>query len=276
MDGRFSFIVAVKSAATYKRIAATLRRWNYNFDQAKEGAEILLRAAEAPLLLITDGLLPDMNADELLQRFTAAPFLLRYVLWITGPEATDSAYSLDHIEDCLMQPFTTQELRARVRSGIRQLAAQRQISELREQLQEARNLAATTSEISHQRTTQSVEIAAQLQSEIFQNAALEAENIRLAKITTVMQAAAALRHEINNPLFVISGSAETVSHRLSRQTSHDFDVSDFLPAVNRILDASEKIRQVVHAFSAATTAHSVDYLPGMPMIEISGKARKVA
>ena len=68
-------------------------------------------------------------------------------------------------------------------------------------------------------TTQLVEIAAELQAEVCHSAEREEASVREAQTDTIAQAAAALRHEINNPLFAILGSGESVLRRLHTMRS---------------------------------------------------------
>ncbi len=57
-----------------------------------------------------------------------------------------------------------------------------------------------------------------------------------------------LRHELNNPLFAVSGSAESVLARLQILANGGISAAeDLIPRVERILAAAERIGQIVHS-----------------------------
>ena len=91
---------------------------------------------------------------------------------------------------------------------------------------------------------QLAEAKRQLEALKSRNAQLEAErngqNDMIAKTLT------ALRMEVNNPLFSISGSAESALNRLA--TLHELGCSDteeLAPRLKCILEGAERIRQIV-------------------------------
>lgn len=118
--------------------------------------------------------------------------------------------------------------------------------------------------------TQLVEIAAQLQAELHRNEQLEAENIRLARMETIAHAGRALRHEINNPLFVITASVESSLKRLRGLAAGGLEEAETLCVrLERVLEASERIRLTVQTFAETTRAVTKDYLPGVPMLDLN-------
>lgn len=103
-----------------------------------------------------------------------------------------------------------------LRLGVDRLAVKRQSVLAQTQLKIGEMCAAGRDrEAADSTTTHLVEIAAQMQIEIYHSAELETQHILSAQTETILQAAAALRHEINNPLFAISGSVESAIRKVN-------------------------------------------------------------
>ncbi len=140
------------------------------------------------------------------------------------------------------------------------------VQELRLELQRTRAEAASAAAHLENATKELVEMAAQLRAEMERNAELEAERIRGAQSDTLAQAAATLRHEINNPLFVICGSAESALRKLRGSATVDPEVA--AARIEPVLEAAERIRRVVSRFSVTVEANSSPYLPGMEILKL--------
>lgn len=73
-----------------------------------------------------------------------------------------------------------------------------------------------------------------------------------AQVDTIAHAAATLRHEINNPLFAITGSAESALKRLQHlkaqypESEQDFNI--LINGMKRIQRGSSRIEKSMHAF----------------------------
>ena len=91
---------------------------------------------------------------------------------------------------------------------------------------------------------QLAEAKRQLEALRTRNAQLEAEQQCQTEILS--KALLALRHEVNHPLFSISGSAESALQRLNAlQEKGCFEAEDLAPNLTSIVEGAERIRQIV-------------------------------
>jgi signal transduction histidine kinase len=172
-------------------------------------------------------------------------------------------------DDILTYPCSLKEVRACVRTGVRLLDSLEQASQMQRELLFAQEEVKQTEEYRLTVTSQLVEMTAQLQSEMLKNQEMEAERIKLARMDTILQATATLRHEINNPLFAIKGSAEGALRQLQRLNSQEVrEIRTSIERVERVMRGAERIQQVVEAFAKVVVPTTKDYLPGMPMLEL--------
>lgn len=86
------------------------------------------------------------------------------------------------------------------------------------------------------------------------------ENERLRGVLATIVAA---NHEINNPMMVVLGSAD-----LLRIKGLVDDVPEAKESVERILDASRKIREVMERIASLTQFEIKPYLDGVEMLDI--------
>jgi signal transduction histidine kinase len=169
-------------------------------------------------------------------------------------------------------PLLPEEVHFTFRSALALLGARTMAQNAERELAERREDMARTEEYLNNATAQLVEMAAQLQGEILRNKALEATNINLAKVDTILQATATLRHEVNNPLFAITGSAERALKRITLlQEKGVTEVATVMPDMVRVLKGAERIQQVINAFSRVVVPTTKDYLPGMLMLELDSE-----
>ena len=72
-----------------------------------------------------------------------------------------------------------------------------------------------------------------------------------AQVDTIAKTAAIMRHDINNPLFAITGSAEAALKRLQRlktlypESDQDFNI--LISGMKRIQRGSDRIEKIVQA-----------------------------
>jgi signal transduction histidine kinase len=172
-------------------------------------------------------------------------------------------------DEAVNWPRESRSLEPRLRMWARVAKAERAAENATRELEEY-HLRLSYSQQDVERTTaQLVEIAAQLQAEIARNSALEAERIQAAKANTVVQAATTLQHEINNPLFAVTGSAESLLKRLRMLEDKGLpEAAELIARAERVLKGAECISQVVKAFSNVLVPTTTDYLPGVPMLQI--------
>ena len=187
-------------------------------------------------------------------------------------------------DDFLRRNADVFEMMARVSCALRLSLLRRQSAALRSALeqQDAQDAAGGCA---RDTTTHLVEIAAELQSEVCHSVEREEASVREAQTDTIAQAAAALRHEINNPLFAILGSGESALRRLNalRQrvenapippadaSPNDIraDIAALIAGVERIQRGGERIEQVVQAISDMLTPATKDYVQGVSMLNLN-------
>ena len=172
-------------------------------------------------------------------------------------------------DDLLLRPFVRVELVKRASSGMTILTTRRQLETTRFEIA-LTGAAADQSEARLEEITQElVEFAADMQIEITHTQT----QVAGVRTDTIAQAAVTLRHEINNPLFAVSGTAESVLKRLRiAAATGGSEAETLIPRMERILVGAERIRQVVNAFSSAVTPSTRDYLPGIPMLDLRSDA----
>lgn len=115
-----------------------LEKWGYDVVTATDGAAAwtLLTQPEPPRLAILDWMMPQMDGAELCKRVRARQDrFYTYIMLLTGRrQKEDVVQGLDAgADDYIVKPFEANELRARLRAGLR-------ILELEDQLVSARDL----------------------------------------------------------------------------------------------------------------------------------------
>ena len=99
---------------------------------------------------------------------------------------------------------------------------------------------------------------------------LEEERNKSERLSAVVETAVTVNHEINNPLFVITSSVESLQRSL-----FDSD-SGVREKLERILEACQRIQRFTQQLSTVIEPVTKEYLPGMRMLDIrqsvAGKA----
>jgi len=125
-------LVADDDAVSRRLLEATLRRWGYDVVVAEDGARAweILQEEAAPQLAILDWVMPGLDGPQICgevrclgeQRYV-------YLLLLTAKsEKEDLVKGLEAgADDFLTKPFDAQELRARLRAGIRILELQEKL-----------------------------------------------------------------------------------------------------------------------------------------------------
>jgi sigma-B regulation protein RsbU (phosphoserine phosphatase) len=142
-------LVADDDPITSTVLVAALRRLNLDVVAATGGGDAWrqLSVEPRPSLAIIDWMMPEMDGLELCRRIRQTPeYAHMYLILLTARDArADVIAGLDAgADDYLVKPFDGEELRARVRSGVRILDLQRQLTEqiatLRETLASVKQL----------------------------------------------------------------------------------------------------------------------------------------
>ncbi len=200
----------------------------------------------------------------------------------------DAAWPLYGPDDVLLRRAGSFEIMARVQAALRLAQMRRQVASAQRVLWQHDDEDANGG-YSEDATTHLVEIAAELQAEVCHSAAREEASVRVAQSDTIAQAAAALRHEINNPLFAILGSGESALRRMRGMKARLETVPAFLPTsdeiasdlaaliagLERIQRGGERIEQVVQTISAMLTPATTDYVAGVSMLDLNTSKNKL-
>jgi two-component system, cell cycle response regulator len=132
-------LIAEDDAICRKILQTWLQNWGYQVIVADDGAKAwdILQQENAPQLLILDWVMPEIDGTELCRRVRErqqAPY--QYILLVTAnDDKQDVVRGLEAgADDYLTKPFDADELRARMRVGIRILALQEDLIQTREEL----------------------------------------------------------------------------------------------------------------------------------------------
>lgn len=242
----------------------------------------------SPDIMIYSACSLDADTILLFQRLRAEASLCEctFLLMPAGvPDLSECEWSKVGADEILLHDAAPLEITMRLQMGLQLARLRRQNAALKIEMDSYRNQKEQEGDYLNDATAYLVEIAAELQSEVCHSAEREEESVRVAQVDTIAQAAATLRHEINNPLFAITGSAETALKRLrSLQVQYgesgmegiakEESVKDFtalISGMERIQRGSERIGKVVQDISATLEASKKDYVEGVPMLELNGQ-----
>lgn len=107
-----------------------------------------------------------------------------------------------------------------------------------------------------------VELSARIKSQLTIKQ-LQRQLVDVERLKTLREVAVSFNHEINNPLMSISTFAFYLEKKL------DKDDTDVDQSVKGIISEVGRIAGIVDKLSAATSAASVDYQPGLKMIDFN-------
>lgn len=91
--------------------------------------------------------------------------------------------------------------------------------------------------------------------------ALQRRLVEAERLAAVAQVRVTLRHEINNPLSVVVGAADIL-----RQVSHDPKAVD--EWAGEVGAAARRIGDVLKRLEELSSIETIDYLPGLPMVDL--------
>ncbi|MGH9308309.1 MAG: response regulator transcription factor [Vicinamibacterales bacterium] len=134
-------LIADDDPVTAAVLGAALRRLTLEVVTAHDGAEAWdqLGGARAPALAVVDWMMPNVDGIELCRRIRQTPAHAHmYVILLTARDSrADVVAGLEAgADDYLVKPFDAEELRARVRAGVRILTLQKELTERIEALRE--------------------------------------------------------------------------------------------------------------------------------------------
>jgi phosphoserine phosphatase RsbU/P len=117
-------LLADDSPVSRRLLQAAVSRWGYDAVLAGSGEEAwtLLQQPDAPAILILDWLMPEMDGPSLCQRVRQnARLASAYIILLTSKNRKeDLVLGLESgADDFITKPFDCDELRARIRVGVR-------------------------------------------------------------------------------------------------------------------------------------------------------------
>jgi phosphoserine phosphatase RsbU/P len=159
-------LVAEDDRATLGRIRSLLRQWGHDCIEAGDGltAWKLIRK-ERPRLVITDWVMPQMDGLELLQKIRDEISEQVYVIFLTGRD--EIPHLVEAMEtgadDFIRKPFHTEELRVRVRAGLRMMEQKEALERANDELA----MAYLKLQVANGRMKSELQAAAEIQEAFF-------------------------------------------------------------------------------------------------------------
>lgn len=105
--------------------------------------------------------------------------------------------------------------------------------------------------------------------DLTQNKQLEQERLRAAELTTLLETAVALNHEINNPLQAILSCAQLLQFQL-----RDLAQPEVQDKLRLIMEQSQRIAEVTRKLEHAKAAVRRPYVVGRSMIDIDASSQR--
>ena len=135
-------LIAEDDATSRWLLERVLRRWGHETQSVESGGEALevLQKPGSPQLAILDWLMPQMTGLEVCQQVRRSSALSsKYLILLTAKgEKEDVVNGLEAgADDYITKPFNQEELRARIKAGLRIVELQSQLSERVTQLEAA-------------------------------------------------------------------------------------------------------------------------------------------
>jgi phosphoserine phosphatase RsbU/P len=126
-------LIAEDDVVTARLLEGLLTSWGYDVTAVDNGASALavLQAAQAPGLALLDWMMPGLDGPEVCRMAREQrPGAATYIILLTSREArTDVVAGLDAgADDYLVKPFHPEELRARLKAGVRIIDLQKRLA----------------------------------------------------------------------------------------------------------------------------------------------------
>lgn len=159
-------LVAEDDRATLGRIRSLLQQWGHECVTANEGTTAWkLLQKEHPRLLITDWMMPGIDGLQLLKKIREEHQEQVYVIFLTGrDEILNLVEAMEAgADDFIRKPFNTEELRVRVRAGLRIMEQKQALERANDELA----MAYLKLQVANGRMRSELEAAAEIQESFF-------------------------------------------------------------------------------------------------------------
>jgi DNA-binding response OmpR family regulator len=240
-DGRGRILVVEDSQVQVALVCSLLEERGYQPTWTTTIAEARERVrTDPPDLLLLDRILPDGDGSLLCRELKDDPSTRDIpVIILTARDRVEERVEglLGGADDYIPKPYQREELLARVHGCLRTRGLQMALRLKAEELeQKNQDLVAT-----------------------------QARLVQAQRLAAIGQIGLAIRHEINNPLSTIMGHAELL---LEERGSLPPDLQKRLEVIHR---GCARIRDVVRRLEGLRDDRTVEYLPGMNMIDLHGE-----
>src|SRR5580658_10443891 len=132
-------LIADDESVSRRMLQVLLAKWGYDVVSAEDGnaAWEMLKSSDAPRMALLDWMMPGQNGVDVcraLRKLRPEPYT--YILLLTANNTSESLVEgLDSgADDYLTKPFNPQELKARIRVGLRLLSLEDNLVQARESM----------------------------------------------------------------------------------------------------------------------------------------------